>query len=85
MILYATKVLLFLLRDTTLTLLDEIVAVPIITYKRAEQILNVTPRAARQNVDKLVESGLLREISGCERYKMFLASEIIAILEEETR
>lgn len=66
-----------------LRLLDEIIAVPVITYRKAEQILAVTPRAARQNVDKLVESGLVREVTNRERNKIFLASEIVAILEAE--
>jgi Fic family protein len=66
---------------STLKLLDEIVAVPVITYKRAEFILGVSKRAAIQNVNKLVEMGLLKEVSERERYKVFLASEIITILE----
>lgn len=67
---------------STLKLLDEIVAVPVMTYRKAELILGVTPRAARQNVDKLVEHGLLGEVTNRERYKIFLASEIIEILDE---
>lgn len=64
-----------------LKLLDEIVAVPVINYRRAETILSVTSRAARQNVDKLVEVGLLKEVTQRERYKIFVAPEIISILE----
>ena len=68
---------------STLKLLDEIVAVPVVNYRKAEKILDVTPRAARQNVDKLVEIGLLKEVTQRERYKLFIAPEIISILEEE--
>ncbi|MBP9663259.1 MAG: Fic family protein [Pyrinomonadaceae bacterium] len=64
-----------------LRLLDEIIAVPVITYRKAEQILGVTPRAARQNVDKLVEAGLVYEVTQRSRYKIFAASEIISILD----
>lgn len=53
------------------------------TYRKAESILGVTPRAARQNVNKLVETGLLKEVTDRERYKIFLAPEIVAILEEQ--
>jgi Fic family protein len=67
----------------TLKLLDEIVAIPVITYRKAEQILKVTPRAARQNVDKLVDAGLVEEVTNRERNKIFVASEIIAILEAD--
>jgi Fic family protein len=67
----------------TLKLLDEIVAIPVITYRKAEQILKVTPRAARQNVDKLVDAGLVEEVTNRGRNKIFVASEIIAILEAD--
>jgi Fic family protein len=66
---------------STLTLLDEIVKNPVMTYKKAETVLAITNRAARLNVDKLVEIGLLREITEKERYKIFVAPEIISILE----
>jgi Fic family protein len=66
---------------STLTLLDEIIKTPVMTYTKAQKILGVTNRAARQNVDKLVELGLLREITERERYKIFVAYEIISILE----
>lgn len=66
---------------STLTLLDEIIKTPVMTYTKAQTILGVTNRAARQNVDKLVEIGLLKEITERERYKIFVATEIISILE----
>lgn len=66
---------------STLTLLDEIIKTPVMTYPKAQNVLGVTNRAARQNVDKLVEIGLLREITERERYKIFVATEIISILE----
>ncbi len=66
---------------STLTLLDELIKNPVMTYKKAENVLGFTNRAARQNVDKLVEIGLLREITERERYKIFVAPEIIAVLE----
>jgi Fic family protein len=71
---------------STLTLLDEIIKNPVMTYTKAQNILGVTNRAARQNVDKLVEIGLLKEVTDRERYKIFVATEIISILErvEET-
>jgi Fic family protein len=71
---------------STLTLLDEIIKSPVMTYTKAQNTLGVTNRAARQNVDKLVEIGLLKEVTDRERYKIFVATEIISILErvEET-
>jgi Fic family protein len=67
---------------STLKLLDEIIAHPVISYRKAEKVLDVTFRAARQNVDKLVEIGLLQEVTQRERYKLFAAPEIFSILEE---
>lgn len=46
------------------------------TYQKAESILGVSPRAARQNVDELVETGLLKEVTERERSKIF--PEIVA-------
>lgn len=68
----------------TLSLLDAIVAIPVITYRKAEMILGVSPRSARQNLDKLVDLGLLREVTNRARYKIFISSEIIKILENES-
>jgi Fic family protein len=51
------------------------------TYGGAANLLGVTQRAARLNVEKLVESGILKEASGRRRNRIFAATEIIAILE----
>lgn len=67
---------------SALYLIDELIALPVTTYRIAEGLLNVTPRAARQNVDKLVEVGILREVTQRRRYKIFVASEIISLLDE---
>lgn len=66
---------------SVLRLLDEIVAVPSMTYRQAERVLGISPRAARQNVDRLVESGLLVEHGSRQRYRLFIAHEIIRIID----
>jgi Fic family protein len=66
-----------------LRLIDSLIAMPVITYRRAEHLLQVTPRAAIQNVGKLVEAGILKEISGRQRGQIFIAPEIITLLESE--
>lgn len=65
-----------------LQLIDELVAYPAITLRRAEHLLNVSSRGARLNIEKLVELGIIREVTGRQRNKLFVASEIINILEE---
>ncbi len=65
-----------------LILLDSLISRPVITYGMAASLLSVTPRAARQNVDKLVELGIIEEITERRRYRVFAAREIIRILDE---
>jgi Fic family protein len=47
----------------------------------AANILGVTYRAAQQNIEKLVESKILREITGRKRNRIFLAGEIVRTIE----
>lgn len=67
-----------------LRLVDELIANPVLTVGRAAALLNITPRAARMNVEKLVKAGIIREISGKQRYQLFIAPEIIRVLESSS-
>ena len=49
---------------------------PATTVRRAERQLGVTFAAAQKNVDRLVSLGILREVTGKERYRIYLAQEI---------
>lgn len=64
-----------------LHLIDRLVEYPAITFGRAAKLLGVTPRAARLNVEKMVEAGILREVTGRQRNRIFVAPEIISVLE----
>ena len=66
---------------TLLQLTDELFANPAITIAHAAKRLNITPRAASLNVDKLVKAGILQEVTGQQRYRVFVATEIINISE----
>jgi Fic family protein len=57
-------------------LVDLLFEQPAISIRTAQQTLDVTFRAAQQNVDRLVELGLLAEVTGRERYRIYLAREI---------
>ncbi len=66
-----------------LQLIDDLFAHPVTTIKTAVASLGVTPRAARQNIDRLIANGILKEVSGRQRNQIFIAEEIISILEAE--
>jgi Fic family protein len=66
-----------------LRLLDELFASPAITAKRAAEILGVTPRTAQHNIDRLVKEGILKEVTGRQRSRIYLAPEIIRIIQAE--
>ena len=48
---------------------------------RAAKLLDVTWRAAQQNIDKLVDANILREVTGQKRNRIFLAEEIVRSIE----
>ncbi len=64
-----------------LTLVDELFSQPFLTFGRAKGILNVTFRAAQLNVKKLVEAGILEEFPGRRYGRVFMAREILEVLE----
>ncbi len=52
-----------------------------ITIPRAAKILKVTERAAAMSIHKLVDAGILTEVTGRARYRVYLAQEILDLLE----
>jgi Fic family protein len=67
-----------------LRLVDYLFDRPAITVSQAEHLLGVTWRAASLIVDKLVEAGVLREVTGRERNRIFVAEEILALVSEHS-
>jgi Fic family protein len=65
-----------------LQLVDELFAYPAITNPSAARRLSVTPRSAQLNIDKLQAAGILREATGRQRYRIYIAPEIISIVEQ---
>jgi Fic family protein len=63
-------------------LVDAVFETPVLTVPKAEQILGITYRAARTNIDKLIEAGLLQEMPIINYPKTFIAGEIIAVLND---
>jgi Fic family protein len=66
------------LRDTprTMGLIDELFVNPYLSVARAETILGVSNPTARKAVELLAQRGILRETTGREWGKVFLAVEI---------
>lgn len=63
-------------------LIDLLFTHPFITIPNAAQFLNQTYPAAANNVDKLVEAGIIQEKVGSSNPKVFVASEILALLDQ---
>jgi Fic family protein len=67
----------------SLQLLDELFKYPVITASQATKRLNVTAHTAQNNIEKLEAKGILTEVTGMQRNRTYLATEIIRIIEEE--
>lgn len=66
-----------------LQLVDQLFAFPAISNNIAAQKLSVTPRSAQLNIEKLVRAGILREATGKQRKRVYVAPEIISIVEKK--
>ncbi len=64
-------------------LVDALFAAPALTINAARQLLGVSHRAATIHITKLVEAGLLVEISASGRIRRFIAREILAVVNGE--
>lgn len=67
-----------------LGLIDKLFDAPAITIAGITRQFGITPRAAQMNVDKLIEAGILKEATGRQRNRIFVAPEIISITEAES-
>lgn len=65
-----------------LQLVDQLFMSPYLTIPQARDHLGVTYRGASLNISKLVDAGILRELTGRERNRVFVAEEILRFLEE---
>lgn len=62
-------------------LVDALFSNPATTVPQAAQLLDVTYRSAQQNVDRLVRNGILREVTGQKRNRIFISDEIVRAVE----
>jgi Fic family protein len=61
-------------------LVDALMDTPALTMRLAERLLGVSYRTARESVGKLVEAGILIEVTGRARGRVYLAHEVVAVL-----
>jgi Fic family protein len=64
-------------------LVDALFESPAMTINRAAAMLGVTHRGATLNVERLVESGVLTEVSSTGRARLFLAEDVLRVLGED--
>jgi Fic family protein len=62
-------------------LIDQLFRSPAITMGQAKKVLHVTHAAASSNIKKLVQAGILSERTGKRWGQVFVASEIVALVE----
>ncbi|MBI2303329.1 MAG: Fic family protein [Chloroflexi bacterium] len=65
-----------------LKLVDEVLETPFLTLAWAQKRLDITHRSAQLNVEKLIGEGILREVTGRRRNRLFVADEVLRTVEE---
>jgi len=66
-----------------LKLADRLFKTPIITVQAATKILGYSQPSAQHNIDRLVEAGILQEVTGGQRGRIYVANRIMGIVEDE--
>jgi Fic family protein len=67
----------------SLRALDVVPSYPVLTVKRLAALLDVSIPTATAAVDQLVEAGVLTERTGYRRNRVFVAREVLAVLENK--
>jgi ribosomal protein S25 len=63
-------------------LIDEILAAPFITVNGAAAALKVTFPTAQNAIKRLVAAGILQEVTGQKRNRVYRAQEILTLLDD---
>jgi len=66
-----------------LQLVDRLFEYPVLSIPAAARFLKVTHRSGAQLIGKLVGAGILTEMTGRERYRLYAAKEVIDSIESE--
>ena len=65
-----------------LRIVDGLLQYPALTNPGIARDLGITPRAAQLNIDKLIAAGILQEVTGRKRNRLYVAHEVLRTLEE---
>jgi len=68
----------------SLQLVDALSEQPALTVAQAQARLGVSFNTARASIARLVETGILREHTGRQRNRIFIAQEILALIEADS-
>ena len=64
-------------------LIDGLFERPAITTGRVGELLSVTPTSAQKALDRLIGAKILEEVTGQKRNRVYLAREIVRVIEED--
>lgn len=64
-------------------LVDHLFQSPALTVAQAAKFLDLSIPAAQTNINKLVSAGILREVTGQRRNRVFVAHQIVAVVSDE--
>ena len=66
---------------TALQLVDQLFSYPAVMISQTAKRLNVTFPSAQKNIERLVGEGILKEVTGQQRYRVYVAHEVVRIVE----
>ena len=66
-----------------LQLIDELFHIPALTITMARGLLDVTHVSAQRSVERLVDLGILEEVTDQQRNRLYLAREILSTVNSE--
>jgi Fic family protein len=64
-------------------LIDALFDAPAITAGRVGKLLSLTPTSAQKAIDRLTDAGILQEVTGQKRNRIYLAREIVRVVDED--
>jgi len=70
--------------STILQIIDGLFEHPATSRKRAAELAGVSPQAVSKSLERLVDDGVLEEVTGNVRYRIYAAPEIIAAMSART-
>lgn len=71
--------------QVTVQIIEHLAVNPYVTTKRVAEELNIAYTTAKRGIQKLESYGIIQQLNQVKRDKIYCATEILAILEEEAR